>query len=262
MIRRGYRFIQILSIDIVIGVVILLRFFCVQFEVNVGWEVYALLASAVWLIYTADHLRDAEKSKKSNRERYVFHRRNKKALTLTSMGVLIFSAPLVFYIPVIIFIGGLALAILSLIYLLVQHRLSVWFSKELYVAIIYSCGILMVPMLMSMTSRWEYLIILFILTFINLIIFSWYEKSEDESDGFTSIATQLSERTLDRLIYILLAFGLGMSFLSFGIVHLYFQIGFLIYSLMILTPNRFRPNQLYRVVGDGVFLLPIAMEWL
>ena len=74
MIGRAYRTAQILSIDIVIGVVILLRFFCVQFGVAPGWEVYTLLGGVVWLIYTADHLRDAESKIKSSRERYLFHK--------------------------------------------------------------------------------------------------------------------------------------------------------------------------------------------
>ena len=76
MIGRAYRTAQILSIDIVIGAVILLRFFCAYFDVSPGWEVYVMLGGTVWLIYTADHLRDAEKTVQSKRERYLFHRRN------------------------------------------------------------------------------------------------------------------------------------------------------------------------------------------
>ncbi|MEQ8903662.1 UbiA family prenyltransferase [Ekhidna sp.] len=262
MISRAYRAAQILSIDIVIGVVILLRFFCAQFQVSPGWEVYVLLGGAVWLIYTADHLRDAERSVKSKRERYIFHRRHRKALVLIALSVLMLITPLIFFIPIILFLGGLALTVFSFIYLLIQHKLSKSFSKELYVAIVYSFGILMVPMLLNQSFEWGTFILLFLLTFTNLIIFSRYEREEDEIDGFNSIATQLSENNLKRLILALLSVGLALSLLTFNTLHLYFFVGFSIYAMMLIFPVSFKKNHLYRTVGDGVFLLPILFEWL
>lgn len=262
MIGRAYRLAQILSIDIVIGAVVLLRFFCAQSEVNPGWQVYVLLGATVWLIYTVDHLRDAEKSALSVRERYVFHRKHRKALMLAAVFVLICIFPLLFFIPVVIFIGGLVLGVLSFVYLLVQHKLSGLFSKELYVAIVYSLGILMVPSLLGMAFHWSYFMLLFLLTFINLIVFSWYEKEEDENDGFQSIATRMKNGILERLILILLACGLALSVQDITITHLYFFVGFSIYGCMVLFRNTFTKNHKYRTIGDGVFLLPILFEWL
>lgn len=262
MIGRAYRFAQILSLDIVIGVVILLRFFCAQFEVDPGWEVYVLLGATVWLIYTADHLRDAESSKSAIRARYVFHRTNRKALIVSSVIVLLGITPLVFFIPVVIFLGGLVLAIFSFIYLLVQHRLSGLLSKELYVALVYSTGVLMVPMCLSWTLDLMLFTLLFLLTYINLVIFSLYEKSEDEHDGFQSIATRLKGKSLELMLFIMLAIGLSISLMSYSAVNVFFFIGFLIYSLMLLFPLYFTKNQRYRTIGDAVFLLPILFEWL
>ncbi|MEP1034459.1 hypothetical protein [Ekhidna sp.] len=262
MIGRAYRFAQILSLDIVIGVVILLRFFCAQFQVNPGWEVYVLLAATVWLIYTADHLRDAENSASSTRERYVFHRTHRKTLIIVFVLLLIGITPLIFFIPVVIFLGGLALAIFSFIYLLVQQRLSRWLSKELYVALVYSMGILMVPMFLSWTFHLTSFLLLFLLTFVNLTIFSWYEKIEDEKDGFQSIATQMNAIKLERMMLLLISIGLALSFLLIDITHIYFFIGFSIYGFMILFSGYFGRNKLYRAVGDGVFLVPILFEWL
>ncbi|WP_462253086.1 UbiA prenyltransferase family protein [Ekhidna sp.] len=262
MFGRGYRFIQILSIDIVIGVVVLLRFFCAHFEIRVDWQVYALLACSVWLIYTADHIRDAEKAKMTNRSRYLFHHKFKRPLIASSIVVIILMLALIFYIPSIILISGIILAAFSFIYLLVQHQLSIWLCKEFYVAIVYSIGILMVPTLLSGKAEWSYLILLFLLTFTNLVIFSWYEKDQDERDGFMSLATRLSHDGIEKLMLILVSFGFGISILNFNEIHLFFLISFGLYAMMILKPQSLRKNQLYRTIGDGVFLLPIIWEWI
>ncbi|MEO9483292.1 MAG: hypothetical protein ABJG47_07600 [Ekhidna sp.] len=262
MIKRAYKFAQILSLDIVIGVVVLLRFFCDQSVISIGWEVYALLGAAVWLIYTADHLRDAEISKNTSRERYMFHQKYRKALTFAFFTVFILAFPLIFFIPVVIFLGGLTLATFSLIYLLIQHRLSIFLSKELYVSIIYALGILMVPMLVGQTFEWKSIVLLILLAFVNLVIFSWYEKDEDVRDGFQSIATRMEYQILEGLIFTSLAIGLAISVLSFSLVNAYFFIGFITYSLVVLFPVFFKKNNRYRTVGDGVFLLPILFGWL
>ena len=219
MFGRGYRFIQILSIDIVIGVVILLRFFCVHFGVEVGWQVYTLLACSVWLIYTADHIRDAEKAKTTNRSRYLFHHKFKRPLIASSIVLITLMLALIFYIPSIILISGIILAAFSFVYLLIQHQLSIWLSKEFYVSIVYSIGILMVPMLLSGRTEWSYLILLVLLTFTNLVIFSWYEKDQDEQDGFISLATRLSNEGIEKLMLILVSLGIGISILNFNEIH-------------------------------------------
>lgn len=262
MIGRVYRFAQVLSLDIVIGVVILLRFFCAQSKIDAGWQVSALLGIAVWLIYTVDHLRDAERASSSVRERYLFHRINDKVLKKAILVVLFLAFFLLFFIPTIIFLGGLVLAILSIFYLFIQHKLSSFFLKELYVSIIYTLGILLVPTLLSGSFQISNFIFLFLLTFINLTIFSWYEREEDMKDGFQSIATQLSNRKLETMLGLLLSIGLGLSVMVCNEVHFFFGIGFLIYSSIYLFPQFFRRHQLYRTLGDGVFLLPIISEWL
>lgn len=262
MIGRAYRTAQILSIDIVIGVVVLLRFFCAQFGVTPGWEVYTLLGGVVWLIYTADHLRDAEQSVQSSRERYLFHKDHRKTIVVVAFIVLITLSSLTFFIPLLIFLGGIALGVFSFVYLLMQHRLSRFLSKELYVALVYSAGILMVPFLLSQTYRWDVFILLVLLTFVNLSLFSWYEKEDDLKDGFHSIATELQGWKLEKTILLLISAGLSVALISPNVITIYFIVGFLIYALMTIFLDWFRINHRYRAIGDGVFLLPILFEWL
>ncbi|WP_420316875.1 hypothetical protein [Ekhidna sp.] len=262
MIGRAYRTAQILSIDIVIGVVILLRFFCAQFGVAPGWEAYALLGGVVWLIYTTDHLRDAENKIRSSRERYLFHKNHRKSLLVVAVLVLIALCILVLFIPLVIFLGGLALAIFSFVYLMMQHRLSRFLSKEIYVALVYSAGILMVPFLLSQTYRWDVFLLLVLLTFVNLSLFSLYEKEDDIRDKFQSIATELNGKQLEKIILLLISIGLAIAVLSINVITIYFIAGFVIYALMIIFSDWFRLNHRYRAIGDGVFLLPILFEWL
>ncbi|WP_425389999.1 UbiA family prenyltransferase [Ekhidna sp.] len=262
MIGRAYRTAQILSIDIVIGVVILLRFFCAQFSVAPGWEVYLLLGGVVWLIYTADHLRDAENKIRSSRERYLFHKKHRKSLLVVAVLVLIALSILILFIPLVIFLGGLALAVFSFAYLMMQHRLSRFLSKELYVAMVYSAGILMVPFLLSQTYRWDIFLLLVLLTFVNLSLFSWYEKEDDIRDKFQSIATELNGKQLEKIILLLISIGLAIAILSINIVTIYFIAGFVIYTLMLIFSDWFRLKHRCRAIGDGVFLLPILFEWL
>ncbi len=262
MIRRLYSTAQLLSLDIVIGVVILLRFFCAQLEIQVTWHVYFLLASTVWLIYTLDHIQDADKAPKAKRGRYIFHRRHKSILIIVAICLIFLMIPFAFFIPLAILLGGLLLGLLSLVYLLVQSKLPKYFSKELYVAIVYSTGILLVPIIMGQSFQWDILVLLILLSFTNLILFSWFEEKEDASDGFNSLATEVGGKRLEKLTLLLISVGFSLSIIKWDVIHVFFLIAFSMYVMMVLFPVWFKKNERYRSLGDSVFLFPILFEWL
>lgn len=262
MIRRFYSVLQYLSVDIVIGAVILLRFFCAQMEVKIGLPIYFLLASAVWLIYTTDHLRDAKRAKKPKRARYLYHEQNESTLKFT-MGIVIFSCIVcMFMVPMMILFGGLVLGSLSLVYLSVQFWLARYGLKELYVSIIYTSGILLAPFVLGQHFDWLIFILLFLATFLNLILFSWFEEAEDRKDRFSSIATKWKSENLEKLILGLLSIGVALSILHFSLVSFYFLIVFVVFSIMFLGKEKLYRLAIYRSLGDGVFLLPILLELL
>jgi hypothetical protein len=73
-VLRYYRLLNILSIDIAVGAVICALYFSKIFEVEVRPYGLAALALTVWVIYTADHLRDARNIlKRASSERHAFH---------------------------------------------------------------------------------------------------------------------------------------------------------------------------------------------
>lgn len=262
MISRFYSVIQHLSIDIAIGAVILLRFFCVQTQVEIGFPVYFLLASAVWLIYTTDHLRDAKQAKRPKRARYLFHERNESSLKI-AIGIVIFSSIVcVLMVPMIILFVGMILGALSLAYLTIQNWLSHHGLKELYVSIIYSSGILLAPFVLSQKFDWFIFTSLLLVAFLNLILFSWFEKDEDEKDRFNSIATKWKPQSLLKLILVLISIGITISVLNFSFVSIYFLVVFIAFSAMVLKKKFLTETNSYRLIGDGVFLLPILFELL
>lgn len=263
MLTEVYRRAQFLSLDIVIGAVILLRFFSNLLSVEPSWSVYVLLAGAVWLIYTIDHLRDASKVKGSERNRYRFHLKYGKVLVIACVLVAILSMISLYYTSPIIIIAGALLALLSAVYLLIQHLLSNWGMKELYVAIIFTSGILLAPFVMSETIRFDVFLLLLLLSFSNLVLFSWFEKEEDNQDGFKSVATTMSESSIQKLILLLLSVGIAFSItIEFSEVSLYFLVSFGLYSYLFIDHKRAKRLSIYRTIGDGIFLIPIIFEWL
>jgi hypothetical protein len=260
MISRFYSVLQHLSIDIVIGAVILLRFFCVQLGIEIDLPVYFLLASAVWLIYTMDHLRDTKRAKRPKRARYLFHEQYESVLKI-AMSIIIFLCIIcVFMVPMMILFAGCALAAFSLFYLSIQDRLSKLGLKELYVSIIYTSGILLAPFVLGNQFDSIIFILLLLATFLNLILFSWFEQAEDRKDRFSSIATKWKPEKLEKLILLLISIGMAVAIVNFNLISLYFLIVFVIFSMMVLRREGLSKSGIYRTVGDGVFILPVLFE--
>ena len=259
MLIKAVRIFQILSLDIVSGAMILLRFFCSYYGEVVGIEMYLVLGTTVWLIYTIDHLHDAKKAPMSKRARYQFHFRYRKALRLavfTAFGLNLF---LVFLLDPRIIAMGSILALLSGIYLITQKWLAGVGLKEMYIAFIYTLGILLVPFVLSGSFSFGVFILLFLLTYSNLILISWFERKKDIDDRFISIATIMEGKKLEKLIIACLALGVSLSLVQdLHALNSYFVVAFSVYSILLLRAKTLKKKEeLYRIIGDGVFMIPI-----
>ena len=167
-------------------------------------------------------------------------------------------ASLLFFLDTRILIGGITLALLSGFYLVVQGALAKRGLKELYVAFIYTSGILLTPFLLAETFSFVIFSLLFLLTYCNLILFSWFERGDDLADRFVSIATIAGSRKVEALILIFLALGISVALLrSIDAISSYFITAFVCYSLLLIGARNLKYRNLYRVIGDGVFLLPV-----
>ena len=263
MLASIYRKVQYLSLDIVLGAVILLRFFSTQLGASVDPVVYFLLAGSIWSIYTIDHLRDASRAKVGARGRYQFHSRSQRTLKGVVILVLALCGLALFLLDLALLVNGSILVALSLLYLLVHPFLSRIGAKEMYVAVIYSVGILLAPFTSLSEVRWEILFLLFILSLANLILFSWFDEKEDQRDGFESIATVLGKNQVEMIIMLILALGFGTTLLlAVTSYSIFFFLAFAAYTFILLRPEWSLKHQYYRLIGDGIFMLPMPLLWM
>lgn len=263
MLVALYRKVQYLSLDITFGAVILLHFFSRNLNVNLSLYAYILLAGGVWIIYTVDHLQDSRTANNSVRLRYEFHRKNKNILLFLVVLLALVCFCCVLQIERDLMINGSILGFLSAVYLLIQKKLARIGFKEVYVAIIYTGGILVAPLTAHGAVVWEMVGLLFFLALSNLILFSIFEKTEDTHDSFDSMATVFTQQTADRIVLICLSLGMSTVFLmDISEITVYFLLAYVIYAFIFVSPKWSQENFRYRVIGDGIFILPIIFEWM
>src|SRR4051812_9025759 len=155
MLSRAYRFLNIISVDVALGAAVGALFFARIFDAPIKSYGVLSLGLTVWIIYTADHLLDAKKiTETASTERHRFHQRNFKVLFIALMVASLVVSILIFFIRRPVFIGGLLLSVIVIIYLMLQRYLK--FVKEFVGALLYSGGVMLAPLsLMNKPLSWE-----------------------------------------------------------------------------------------------------------
>jgi 4-hydroxybenzoate polyprenyltransferase len=229
-----------------------------------------ILAGIVWLIYTADHLSDAQAMRSLPlTSRHRFHFLHQRSLWLIATGLalgLILTIPAFLPRQVLIF-GGIS-GVCTLIYLLAARIFTrqshTRFYKEIFISIIFTIAIWgSVWVRKEVPDRQNILLCLIFwgVTLQNLLLFSWYEVEEDRQQEQLSMAVSLGKswvqvlfRVISGMIVLVALWSQpqGLESKAMGIELLMSAI-----LLMLLSyPAVFRKNQRYRWIGDGVFLLP------
>jgi hypothetical protein len=261
---QAYRIFNILSLDIVAGAVIGALFFSELLNVRILPYGLVALALTVWIIYTADHLRDARSIEhEASSHRHRFHQRHfKKLLVLVCIAAFVDSV-IILFMRTPVFQWGLILAVIVGLYLLIQQYLRV--LKELFVAVLYTCGVLLPSLAVTSVKPdmvHQILIFQFVLiAWINLLIFSWFDYEQDIADHQISFAT-LSGRSLTS------AFIWGLSSVQVLIAIIFWQdelyripaaLFLLMNAVLLVVFKRFsRPKWKdgFRLLGDAVFFIP------
>jgi hypothetical protein len=265
LVIRFYRFLNTLSLDVVTGAVISALFFGKLFQVSIRPYGLIALGLTVWIIYTIDHLRDAKKiAHQASTERHRFHQRN-FPLLIVGVGVaLLLDVVTIFFIRKQILEWGLILFSIVILYLIGQRSLR--FAKEVFIACLYSCGVLLPSLALTEIQMdfSHYLIIIQfgIIAWINLLMFSWFDYEFDQHDNQNSFVTIFGKRitrmvliglvTLNFCLAIILAFVYGITLLVFILLLMNTTL-----LTVFLFRNRLAKNDLYRLLGDAVFLLPL-----
>jgi 4-hydroxybenzoate polyprenyltransferase len=213
-----YGYLQILSIDIVLGACAGMLFFDRLIGADLRLILYLLLALAVWCIYTFDHLWDARQIKdKASTIRHAFHQNH--ARTLTVFLVVLGSGGLAtaFYFLKIKFIlfTGLALGgIILLSFIMLKLFPRRWaFFKEISIATLYVGGIMLAPyfhndLVIVPQGFWLLGLAYVLLAWFNTLYLGIMDSESDKKDGLYSFARAVGQDRTSRLLFGLMALKL------------------------------------------------------
>lgn len=263
-VLRFYQLINILSLDIVAGAVISALFFARILEVSITTPGLIALGLTVWIIYTADHLRDARRiPHKASTARHRFHQRHFKVLAVFLLLAIVMDAVTITSIKRQVLLWGLLLTPIILLYLAGQHYLRMF--KELFIAILYTFGVLLLTVSVTTLDLnvHHYLMMLQfgILAWINLVLFSWFDYEYDQTDALKSLVTVVGRKSTERFLYFLFAAGAVITvWLYVGdelVPALVLTAMYMVLFFLFMCRNRLSENDAYRMIGDSVFLFPV-----
>ncbi len=267
LVVQFYRLLNILSLDIVAGAVISALFFAKIFQVGIRPYGLIALGLTVWIIYTVDHLRDAKKiSHQASTERHRFHQRNFRILTILAAAAFLLNVLTIFFIRKQILQWGLILSMAVGLYLIGQSSLQ--FAKEGFIACLYSCGVLLPSIALTErqlnTSHYLLIIQFGVIAWINLLMFSWFDHGFDEKDNQNSFVTIFGKRKTRICIFILVIIDFFLAIVQISEYGATLPVSILVLMnttllLVFLFRNRFANNDLYRLIGDAVFLFPMIV---
>lgn len=226
-LQNLFRYFSLLSIDVVFGAVAGMMFFSKLFHTEMNPLVYLLLGLAVWCIYTLDHVLDARQLTTLVSSRFVFYQKYGRVLMLFVVPIALcglFLAYRVLDLGRELYLSlGLAAIILLTMLLLRKAGKMAGLIKEFSTAIFYVLGIAWLPLLRLEGIDWTWQNLLFLpayigLAFLNLLMFSFLDRKEDEIHGFASAALKFEPLNflawIRRLVFLLIFLTLaGFIFL-------------------------------------------------
>lgn len=262
---RGYRYVNILSIDTALGAVVSAMFFAKLIAANVWIYGKVALGLTVWIIYTADHLLDAKKVKgEASSERHRFHQKYYRPLALAMILAIILDLIMVSYMRKSLLYYGIVLAGVVGLYLVISRYLKM--LKETFIALIYTIGV-MLPALADREHLMDQSDILFMTSFFlvavaNLLIFSWFDVHQDQADGHPSFVTFYGRDKTKTIVYGLFVILIAIS--SYLVFVCTYDIGavailtVMMLALILLLKNneKFSREDRFRYAGDAVFFFP------
>ncbi len=222
-----------------------------------------VLGLSVWVIYTADHLKDAYYIKETaTTERHRFHQQNFKLLSVLSGVATVVIVVLVFRMDRNVALWGFRLSALVALYLICNRYLS--FLKEVAAAMLYCAGVFL-PALIRSGSSWDFFsrpeVSLFIpLVLINLLLFSYFEANEDAVDNHKSFTLYFGRPATIWVVRFLLVGSLLLLTLFWTSMSINSRLLFLAMNGVLISItiflNFFKDYSRYRYWGDSIFLFP------
>ena len=267
--------IQVLSLDVVLGACVGTVFVAKFLVVPIPFASLLALGLCVWLIYTADHLRDAYQLKRrvAHTARHRYHQTRFKAIAVAWTLVALLGLIVLFFLPLRLIYYGVGLVVAVAIYFVLTQRTSLarWLPKEFMTALLYTTGIFL-PSLAAYAEPlyWNIGILFFqyfFLALANLLLFSWFEVEIDKQDRYESFALSVGRLLTHNIVLLCLSAVVITSLFMLLVVSTSFAslvaqgtilLMGLVLLLIALRPTYFQHHQRYRFLGDGIFLLPVV----
>lgn len=270
---KFFKYFQALSLDIVLGGIAGSIFISAYMGVRVDPKAFLILGAVIWLIYTLDHLLDTKSAEDPPITfRHRFHWENYTNLWGIWSFTLVMCLSALYKLPRETLIYGAVLGLMVVGYFvslrLFKHRNA--YHKEGMAAFVYSAGIF-IPAVSIMprplsVDEWLLFVELFSLAWANLLIFSLFERMVDREEGYKSLVLALNTRSVRSIIWGLLVAILTISIVSSVVIQApKYQLTQVIFVFMNLTlmlivwrKDYFLINTRYRILGDAIFLFPLA----
>jgi len=275
--RKSLKYIQYLSLDVVLGAIISSLFIAKLLNVSLGNSTLIGLGIAIWLIYTTDHLLDAKSIKGvATNPRHAFHQKYFNIIASLSGIVFCLGIWNIFSLPLeTIKFGGILIFCVGIYFFTIRmvDRPSLW-HKELSAALIYCFGVFAGPL--SLAEGISYSVILLFCQFLiivtlNLLIFPIYEMETDKNDQMKSLAISVGLKTIHKIIKSLFILSLILALIGLikvnpfhigsdwlhGQYILLLMLGVL--QSLVLWPHLFKQSNRYRIIGDSIFYLPALL---
>jgi 1,4-dihydroxy-2-naphthoate octaprenyltransferase len=262
-----------LSLIIVAGACISSIFISRVLESELSLLSIISLGISVWIIYTFDHYIDAKQLNNiKGKPRHQFHLENLALIKFLLIAAVCVNTVILIFLPNEVLIMGIILLLFITGYFMII-KLPIQYIgvfKELIIAAIYSAGIF-IPAIATHSKPVSISIIplylvFFLLAWINLLLFSWFDFEYDRRAGFASLVIVLGRDFSNKIIWILLIIFYILWIWTFY----FFTSGSfpgelkwitiamaIILSAMQNNKRLFYKGENYRLVGDAIFLLPL-----
>ncbi len=264
-----YSYIRILSFDIVFGALCGAFFASLIFNLSPSVYFYITLASAVWVIYTLDHILDGkrmnenpEKSSDTLHHRY----RNIFIFLILIISALNLYLVINFLEKEYLFFGFSTLALVMFYLLLnyISRKHKRYFPKEFIIAALYTWGIFGGFLFLKGTiTNLQILIMVnyLLLVLINVLLFSLIEVEKDKANLFHSFATYFGISKTKKLIFLLLIAAGIFNLINIVFNSVWIAPSILLtmnFSLFVLTQtaNTEKIGSITGILTDAVFFLP------
>ena len=262
------RFFNTLNFDTAFGAVSFLLIISNFRTVEISLSVYLALFISVLSIYNIDHLIDALKLNDTSKTyRHSYYQKHFKRLVFWQLILSLLGIATLFYLPLHVLWAGFSLLFIIGIYFLVIFTFTKinLILRELIVALGYTFAVAFVPFFSSSlsidASFVGMLFVIFLIALTNLWIFSLYDIEIDNHQNHHSIARSVDTVRLQNIVRWLIIFVLIVIF-AFTFFYEQWVLGASLllveatYLILLEKQLFFSKNELYRLIGESVLILP------